>query len=1187
MVKFYLSQSSVFSFPVFLKRLSIALLLLLFITPAIAQQQKKDYTLLWRISGKGLSKPSYLFGTMHVKDKRAFGFSDSVMLAIQNSSAFALEVQPDTLIKTMFSKFSSRDSSRSLRKWLSPTEYAKLAKRFKQKKGYDMGDMDPAGLESALRPEHDKPDDKPAVVDAYLYGVARHLGKEVYGLENTAEQFDSYFGVRSNIKERVAGLVEEDKAGETSYLNGIDQMIRVYGEGNIDHIASFLSDEQLNDSDLVARNKVMFNSIVSHIHNQTMFSAVGAAHLPGQNGLISLLRKAGYTVNPVKANFTGVADKFNTDFTKLPWKTYDYETDGFSITLPFAPIKANLFYGMPAVIYADIANEVFMGVYSQRMGSNLKPADVEGIFTRMATNFKKRSADRILSQGIITVNGQKVREMVMQTNGQTIRVRIMIVNNFLYMVYGGLKPTTIRSPYVNKFFDSFKTFKPVARPNPTWITYKNDTAAFSVHLPGNPKLMLKELPQDDSLAEPHRIHLIMSVDTNNLENYIIRYNDYPKGTYMADRNSLFENMNQLFGNVTKVLTEPHKIEKEGYEGREEEIMIAGKYYCKIQLLPRGNRTYILMRQNLQADAKNDNVTDDFFESFKLLPYEKPVMDQYTVDGENFTAGAFQKVKSVVDTAVTKSYFKSSAANYSTNLSSGGLYDIEHVIISPFYRAKSVDSIFYSFTHKRLKYTDTLLKDDTITVNGIKGHEYITQNKKSGVKRRNRIFIDNGDLFFVTGYLAEEELYNEASNAFYSSIKKIKPTNAIDLPSSKAEKIVNGLLSADTNTFKQAHGALSYYQFDKDELPYVYKALQKPYANDNKYGGTAHQLIKVFETVHDDKTIDVLTALYKNQQVNGEVKPLVLPLITKIDKDKGYGIYLDLLTNQSAPKAEYNYSTFEPLTDSLQFAVDNYNRIIPLLKNEEYRPRLLNVFQSIANEKNAKYADFMRKHFKDIMAFANADMDKYLNKTDSISNTVYLSVYYYLSLMQKVKGQPFTEGFTARLIKKNDVYKSLPTAVITRIKNRLPVSQLVINRLLDSLDQRYDLMQTLSEEKQLVRVPAKYKTQQAFAKLCVYQNAVANDDDEGVPEQLKALGTVTDNGKLFYVFSYKSSYDEDDSRQIAICGPYAPGSSKLDFASYNTYYEQADKAMNWQKQAKKMIVEFKKQKEEELAEAAKK
>src|SRR5687767_15149840 len=49
-------------------------------------------SLLWKISGKGLTRPSYLYGTMHLHDKRVFHFSDSVASAFESADAFAMEI---------------------------------------------------------------------------------------------------------------------------------------------------------------------------------------------------------------------------------------------------------------------------------------------------------------------------------------------------------------------------------------------------------------------------------------------------------------------------------------------------------------------------------------------------------------------------------------------------------------------------------------------------------------------------------------------------------------------------------------------------------------------------------------------------------------------------------------------------------------------------------------------------------------------------------------------------------------------------------------------------------------------------------------------------------------------------------------------------------------------------------------
>ncbi|PZP49553.1 MAG: hypothetical protein DI598_07540 [Pseudopedobacter saltans] len=69
-----------------------------------SQKQKLEKTLLWRISGNGLQKPSYLFGTIHLTDERLFNFQDSVYHAIEVSEGLAIEINPDEMIAEMVNK---------------------------------------------------------------------------------------------------------------------------------------------------------------------------------------------------------------------------------------------------------------------------------------------------------------------------------------------------------------------------------------------------------------------------------------------------------------------------------------------------------------------------------------------------------------------------------------------------------------------------------------------------------------------------------------------------------------------------------------------------------------------------------------------------------------------------------------------------------------------------------------------------------------------------------------------------------------------------------------------------------------------------------------------------------------------------------------------------------------------------
>jgi uncharacterized protein YbaP (TraB family) len=1168
-----------------LRRCFLFLFILFISVSTVMAQQKGAYTLLWRISGKGLTKPSYLFGTMHVKDKRVFAFSDSVMLAIQNSQGFALEVHPDTLIGKMFETIREKDSTRSIRKLLSKDDYDKLAKRFQEKNGYPMGNIDPVQLESMMKPEKKKIDDKKTFVDAYLYGVARGMGKSIYGLENTAQQFDEVFGSKADLKSKLEDLLDDD---EEQDLENTERMTKVYSTGNLESILAFMDENNISTDEIIAHNKVMANGIMLHMKDQSLFTAVGVAHLPGEHGIIALLRKAGYTLTPVSASFTGVANNYNTDYTKLQWQTHTEENNGYSIDLPFKPIKTNMLLGLSTTIYADIANDAFFGAFTIKKGSDQKPANQAEVMQSMINRFKADKKNHILSQKPVVVNDLKGIDIVMRTDNSVLKYRLLYNNNYLYCLYGGNDEAMVNSAYANRFFNSFKSFKPIAQPNPGWITVKNDTAAFSLHIPGQLKLLVKETPDPSNIhGEPFRMKIYYITDTVNLENYIIRYNDYPAQKYLAYQDKLFDVLVNEIKAKGKPIGKIKPIFKDGYEGREFSFMLSGQYNCQAQIFVRGNRIYLLMKQNLQVGSK-EQPQDDFFESFKMIPYAKQTLTPFKIDDGTFSAAGFSKIKTSSDTVHNRtSFLKATSDSYSTNPASGGLYVLEHDVISKYYRIKNTDSLYNYLIPKFVHYADSLVKTDTIMINGLKGREFITQKKGSNEKKRYRVFIDNAHLLYFFGHMANEELFDENCNAFYNSLTKTGTTPAIDLNASKADLITTDLLATDTGTYKDALGALSYYKFEKDELPLVYKALDHKYTDDTVSTGARAKLIKALTEVNDSKTIGKLTSLFKSPDTDDQLKANILAAIPEVNKKEGYDIYLDLLTNSPALKAKNIYPAFRPLSDSVDYTAVNFKRLLPLMKYPDYRKRILSITQQMQYlDVKEKYLPLLKTHFTDLTQYAGADLDAYLSKADTVNNKWFSSGYYYFQLMRAVKNKPVTDQFTAKLIRDDHTGNLLYEAVTTRIENHLATDQKLINQLLDSTENRYNLMETLNTEKQLARVPLKYKSQVEFAKISLYQSLVNSDDDNAAPKNITLLGTLPDKGGIYYVFKYMLPYDDDNIPYMGICGPYLPGSAKLDFSSYHAYFDGSPKKANWQQQAKGMMVKLKQQNKGELAKAAK-
>src|SRR5262245_19705974 len=83
-----------------------AICLALLLTPLLLHAQPRlEPTLLWEISGNGLQKPSYIYGTIHVHDSKAFRLNDSVLAALRSCSIFASELQFDTLVRHFVTEY--------------------------------------------------------------------------------------------------------------------------------------------------------------------------------------------------------------------------------------------------------------------------------------------------------------------------------------------------------------------------------------------------------------------------------------------------------------------------------------------------------------------------------------------------------------------------------------------------------------------------------------------------------------------------------------------------------------------------------------------------------------------------------------------------------------------------------------------------------------------------------------------------------------------------------------------------------------------------------------------------------------------------------------------------------------------------------------------------------------------------
>lgn len=259
-------------------------------------------SLLWKVSGKNLHSPSYLYGTIHIQDQRVFQFDSTVTQAFQSCEAFAGELLLDQIDVKAVRASMMMPEGKTLNLLLSQEDFQLLDSICKATVGVSalfMNTMKPFFVMSTIQ-QMQMPKDESQPLDMYLLKEARKQGKDCYGLEDYLEQIKAIDAI--TLKDQVQMLME-DLHDTMGYEAHYDTMLHAYLQFDLDNMSEMVEDPKFPanfENVLVSkRNVTMVKGFEKIAKKQTLFCAVGAAHFGGDKGIVSLLRKKGYTVEPV------------------------------------------------------------------------------------------------------------------------------------------------------------------------------------------------------------------------------------------------------------------------------------------------------------------------------------------------------------------------------------------------------------------------------------------------------------------------------------------------------------------------------------------------------------------------------------------------------------------------------------------------------------------------------------------------------------------------------------------------------------------------------------------------------------------------------------------------------------------------------------------------------------------------
>lgn len=260
-------------------------------------------SLLWKISGNDLEQPSYLFGTIHVICGSQFYMDERIESAVREADALMLEIDmtsPQTMIRLQ--QLMVNPQGAYLQEHLSEEQLATVDEYFVENFGAgvaQLGVLKPMALNSMVLVAG-LPCDDVKSYEVVLEEMASAQDMPVMELESVEFQMSIFDDIP--LAEQVEWLWDmiEDEAETQAQMAA---MVDAYLSEDLDRLLTFMKeDPQFEDHFEVLlddRNVNWVAPIREQIHAQSTFIAVGAGHLPGDMGVIELLREAGYEVEAV------------------------------------------------------------------------------------------------------------------------------------------------------------------------------------------------------------------------------------------------------------------------------------------------------------------------------------------------------------------------------------------------------------------------------------------------------------------------------------------------------------------------------------------------------------------------------------------------------------------------------------------------------------------------------------------------------------------------------------------------------------------------------------------------------------------------------------------------------------------------------------------------------------------------
>lgn len=897
----------------------IAAVFIFSFTVSYSQKTKvppKNYpSLLWEITGNGMKKPSYLFGTMHVSSKMVFHLSDSFYLGIKNADVVALETdmgtwQDDFSRYEMEGGYNYYNYNFSKNGYNHPNDYLTMGSlQFPPyEKLIELAlYSSPSIINSFLyrsNSERIAEFEEDTYLDMHIYQAGKKWGKKVCGVENFDESMQlmkEAYSDAAREKDKKAKNYDYDE--DFSYSNMED----AYRTGNLDLLdtinkinsASAAFDEKF----LYKRNEIQANSIDSILKTrQTLFVGVGAAHLPGQRGVIEFLRNKGYKLRPIKMTERDSRHKNEVEKIRVPVQ-FGKQTsaDGFfSVNLPGKLYEFTDVFGLvDQRQFADMSNGVYYMVTRIHTNSVLWGHSEEAVLKKIDSVIYENVPGKILTRQAITKNGYKGFEVTNRTRRGDFQRYNIFVTPFEVVLFkmSGNGDYVKDGTEANQFFSSIelKNYKN------EWKKWSPSFGGFEVGLPHPPVMFNKGKWQFSAVDKS--IHTGFEIIRTDIHNY----------SFVEEDTFDLTLMEESFG--ASDFIEKQLTRKQTKAGKYAALDATYKYrdgsVALVRFIIQGPHYYTLI-----AHGKTENPKmNQFLNSFSITPFIYEKSKQLTDTALYFTVNSpvpLDKPKKI--------------SIYPQNLNQYGYYtndDESALVENGIYKDKLITSdstgekIYVSFKKpSRYFYTkDTASNADSSLFVTDKMDwqfrskkkyelsdktrilEYVMGNSKSSRYVQGKVFSKNG---VVTRLETMGDTITKQSSfitGFFESFKPADTVSGNDPRIKKTKLFFEDFFSKDTLLHKRAVVNVNALEFDSTDFPQLKKAIRSLTWKEKKYMSVKNDLVWQLSNVKTKEASDYLKEIYYASGDTVELQYTALEALLDQQTSYSYNVFKDIMLNE--------------------------------------------------------------------------------------------------------------------------------------------------------------------------------------------------------------------------------------------------------------------------------------------------